>query len=262
MNCAATHRLGRTQVGPIACPSALCHRLYALCTMAYALSSPFLDHTGGLLHNETVTTTQDVPDHLAPGLKLVIVGINPGLRSGATGHHYAYAGNHFWPLLYASGLLPEPLTYAEDARVLEYGIGLTNLCHRTSREANELSREELAEGAASLRAKLESYRPRVVCFNGMGIYEAFVPQLRTHDPSRDGVGAMSRAATRAATRDPGAPRRTRITPGLQPETFGETLMYVVPSSSGRTAAYPRQAKLGYYEKLRDLLESLPSAVHT
>ncbi len=185
-----------------------------------------------------VTTTQDVPDHLAPGLKLVIVGINPGLRSGATGHHYAYAGNHFWPLLYASGLIPEPLTFAEDGRVLEYGIGLTNLCHRTSREANELSREELAEGAASLRAKLELYRPRVVCFNGMGIYDAFVPQLRPI----------------------GAPRRARITPGLQPETLGDTLMYVVPSSSGRTAAYSRPAKLAYYEKLRELLESLRAAV--
>src|SRR5688572_18510438 len=213
-----------------------------------------------------VTTTQDVPDHLAPGLKLVIVGINPGLRSGATGHHYAYAGNHFWPLLYASGLLPEPLTFAEDARVLEYGIGLTNLCDRTSREANELSREEMAAGAASLRAKLELYRPAVVCFNGMGIYEAFVPQLRTNDLSQDGVGAMSRVATRAATgavtREPGAPRRTRITPGLQPETLGETLMYVVPSSSGRTAAYTRQAKLAYYEKLRELLDKLPLAVRT
>jgi TDG/mug DNA glycosylase family protein len=189
------------------------------------------------LHNDPVTTTQDVPDHLAPGLKLVIVGINPGLRSGATGHHYAYAGNHFWPLLYASGLIPEPLTYAEDAQVLEYGIGLTNLCHRTSREANELTREELAEGAAELRAKLELYQPRVVCFNGMGIYEAFLPQLRPAD----------------------APRR-KVTPGLQPETLGDILIYVVPSSSGRTAAYPRQAKLAFYEQLKHLLDSLPTAV--
>src|SRR5918997_104774 len=108
---------------------------------------------------------QDVPDYLRPGLKLVIVGINPGLRSGATGHHYAFAGNHFWPLLYASGLIPEPLTFAEDYRVLEFGIGLTNLCHRTSREASELTRSELAAGAADLRAKLELYQPRVVCFN-------------------------------------------------------------------------------------------------
>jgi TDG/mug DNA glycosylase family protein len=185
-----------------------------------------------LAQNELVTTTQDVPDHLKPGLKLVIVGINPGLRSGATGHHYAYAGNHFWPLLYASGLIPEPLTYAEDYRVLEYGIGLTNLCHRTSREASELTRVELHEGAVELRAKLEMYSPCITCFNGMGIYEAFLSQLQASD----------------------APRR-RITPGLQPERLNATMMYVVPSSSGRTAAYPRQVKLDYLIKLRGLIES-------
>ena len=197
----------------------------------------FIDHTDGFGHNELVTTTQDVPDHLAPGLKLVIVGINPGLRSGATGHHYAFAGNHFWPLLYESGLIAEPLTYAQDVRTLEFGIGLTNLCHRTSREANELTREELSEGAAELRTKLELYKPRVVCFNGMGIYEAFLPQLRAAE----------------------SPRR-KVTPGLQPEKLGDILMYVVPSSSGRTAAYARSAKLAYYEQLRALLESLPAAV--
>jgi TDG/mug DNA glycosylase family protein len=122
--------------------------------------------------------------------------------------------------------------------VLQYGIGLTNLCDRTSREANELTKDEMAAGAANLRAKLELFRPRVVCFNGMGIYEAFVPQLRPN----------------------GAPRREKVTPGLQPETLGDALMYVVPSSSGRTAAYPRQAKLAFYEKLRDLLQSLPETV--
>ena len=94
-----------------------------------------------------------MPDYLRPGLKLVIVGINPGLRSGATGHHYAFPGNHFWPLLYESGLLPEPLTFAEDHRVLEYDIGLTNLVDRTSREASDLTRAEMQAGAEALRAQ-------------------------------------------------------------------------------------------------------------
>jgi TDG/mug DNA glycosylase family protein len=169
---------------------------------------------------------QDVPDYLRHGLKLVIIGINPGLRSGATGHHYAYPGNHFWPLLYQSGLLPEPLTFADDARVLEFDLGLTNLCDRTSREASELSREELATGAANLRDKLLRYQPHAACFNGMGIYEAFAGHKG-------------------------------IKPGLQPERLGETLLYVVPSSSGRTAAYPRQVKLAYLVQLRQLLDKLP-----
>ncbi len=84
--------------------------------------------------------TQDVPDHLRPGLKLVIVGINPGGRSGATGHHYAWPGNHFWPVLFEAGIITEPLTFAEDSRVLEWDIGLTNLCERTTRSADELTR--------------------------------------------------------------------------------------------------------------------------
>jgi mismatch-specific thymine-DNA glycosylase len=166
---------------------------------------------------------QDVPDYLRPGLQLVMVGINPGLRSGSTGHHYAYPGNHFWKLLYESAIIPEPLTYAEDYRVLELGIGLTNLCHRTSREANDLTKEELAAGAISLRAKLQDCRPRVVCFNGMGIYEAFSG-------------------------------RKRITPGLQAERLGDTMLFVVPSSSGRTAAYPRKAKLAYFLQLKALMQ--------
>ena len=175
--------------------------------------------------NNDYVTLQDVPDHLAPGLKLVIVGINPGVRSGATGHHYAYPGNHFWPLLYESGLLPERLTYETDYRALEFGIGLTNLCDRTTREANELTREELAEGAACLREKLQRYAPDVVCFNGMGIFEAFA-----------GV--------------------KKVRPGLQTESLGHTRLFVVPSSSGRTAAYPRPKKLEYYRELRDLIEGV------
>ena len=181
-------------------------------------------------NNEDVTL-QDVPDHLAPGLKLVIVGINPGNRSGATGHHYAYPGNHFWPLLNDSGLLPERLTYETDYRALEFGIGLTNLCDRTTREANELTREELIEGATSLRAKLLHYAPSVVCFNGMSIYAAF-------------AGAK------------------KVRPGLQAERLGGSLMYVMPSSSGRTAAYPRQKKLEYYRELRDLIDSIAIGANT
>lgn len=183
-----------------------------------------LDHTPPVTNNGDVTT-QDVPDHLAPGLKLVIVGINPGVRSGATGHHYAYPGNHFWPLMNDSGLLPERLTYATDYRALEFGIGLTNLCDRTTREANDLTKEELMAGALSLREKLLHYQPGVVCFNGMSIYQAF-----------------------SGTR--------KVRPGLQDERIGHSRLFVVPSSSGRTAAYPRPKKLEFFRQLRDLVESV------
>ena len=168
---------------------------------------------------------QDVPDYLGPGLKLVIVGINPGLRSGASGHHYAYPGNQFWPLLYDSGLLPERLTFAQDSRVLEYGIGLTNLVHRTTRSASDLTRPEMLAGAESLRAKLLHFRPRAVCFNGMGIYEAFSGHKK-------------------------------VQPGLQGERLEGSLLFVVPSSSGRTAAYQRPVKLAYLRQLKEIIDSL------
>ena len=176
--------------------------------------------------DQTIAAPQDVPDYLQPGLKLVIIGINPGNRSGATGHHYAWPGNHFWPLMYDSGLLPEPLTYAQDHRVLEYGIGLTNLCDRTSRQASDLTRAELRAGAESLRAKLNDYNPLVACFNGKGIYEVFSG-------------------------------RKNVPLGLQEEALASgTRCFVVPSSSARTAAYQRDAKLRYYRDLKALLDRL------
>ena len=114
-----------------------------------------------------------IPDYLRPDLDLVFVGINPGTTSAAAGHHYAGPGNHFWPLLYESGLVSEPLTYEDDARVLEWGIGLTNMVDRASPSITDLSLDELRAGAAVLRAKLLRYGPRVVCFNGKRIYEVF-----------------------------------------------------------------------------------------
>jgi TDG/mug DNA glycosylase family protein len=177
----------------------------------------------------TLAARQDVPDYLREGLELVIVGINPGRRSGATGHHYAFPGNQFWPLLFESGLLPERLTYADDHRVLEFGIGLTNLVDRTTRSASDLTREELRAGADALRAKLLRFGPKVACFNGMGILEAFSG-------------------------------RKKASLGLQPDMVGDTRLFVVPSSSGRTAAYQRPVKLDYLRRLRQLLEGLRTGV--
>jgi mismatch-specific thymine-DNA glycosylase len=173
---------------------------------------------------DAAPVTQDVPDYLRPGLKLVVVGINPGVRSGAARRHYAFRGNHFWPLMYNSGLLPVPLTHENDERVLEFDIGLTNLVDRTTRGMEDLSWDEMVAAGAVLRAKLLKYRPRVVCFNGMGIYQAF------------------------------AGSKKRLELGLQPQTLEGMLMYMVPSSSGRTAAYQMDAKLAYYRQLKELVD--------
>jgi len=162
-----------------------------------------------------------LPDYLAPELDLVFVGINPGRRSAETGHHYAGKGNHFWPLLYESDLVPEPLNYEDDWRAPEFGIGLTNLVARASPTMDDLSLKEMREGVAVLREKILRYRPGVVCFNGKRIFEVF------------------------------AGRRCQL--GLQPERVGRSRLFVMPSTSARTASYQRGDKLAYFRQLPDLL---------
>jgi len=168
-----------------------------------------------------IVVSQPLPDYLRPELELVFVGINPGLKSAETGHHYAGPGNLFWPLLFESGLVSEPLTYEQDARVLQWSIGLTNMVHRASRSVSDLSRDELKAGAEELRGKLVEYGPRLVCFNGKGIYEVF-------------VGHAARL-------------------GPQQERIGESLAFVMPSTSARTAAYQRADKLRFFEELYRLV---------
>ncbi len=163
-----------------------------------------------------------LPDILQPGLDVVFVGINPGLASAAKGHHYAGPGNHFWPLLYEARFVPQRLSYEDDRRVLDYGIGLTNLVGRPSRGSGDLSREEMAAGAERLREKLRRYRPRVVCFNGKTIYQAF------------------------------AGRRCEF--GVQQERAEGALAYVMPSTSARTAAYQRADKLRFFRSLKRIVD--------
>ena len=160
-------------------------------------------------------------DYLRPDLDLVIVGINPGTRSWAAGRHYAGPGNHFWPLLFESGLVTEPLTHAEDQRALEWNIGLTNIVSRATPSITDLSLEELRDGAAKLRRKLERYRPRVVCFNGKRIYEVF-----SGKPCAFGV---------------------------QPGRVGGATVFVMPSTSARTASYQRADKLRFFIELGEVV---------
>lgn len=110
-----------------------------------------------------------LPDHLAEGLDMIVVGINPGYSSALAGHHYAGPGNHFWKCLYLSGLVSRPMTAKDDANLLEEcRIGFTNMVARTTRSSANLKRQELQAGALLLRAKLTRYRPLIAVFNGKG----------------------------------------------------------------------------------------------
>jgi TDG/mug DNA glycosylase family protein len=111
-----------------------------------------------------------VPDVIAPGLVVLFCGINPGLYSAATGHHFARPGNRFWPALHRSGFTPRLLDPAEQERLLDLGLGITNLAERATAGAAELGAEELREGGERLVRKLRRYRPAWVAFLGLGAY--------------------------------------------------------------------------------------------
>jgi TDG/mug DNA glycosylase family protein len=160
----------------------------------------------------------------------VLVGINPGLRSGAVGHHFAGAGNPFWRLLHAAGLTPRLLSYAEDQRLAELGIALTNLCPRTTRTAAELTTAELARGRAALARKIARWRPAVVAFVGVSVY-------RTVCGVSGGPG-----------------------PGSKRETVAGARLFVVPNPSGLNASFPGfEDKLRWYRALRRFVDRLAPA---
>jgi TDG/mug DNA glycosylase family protein len=163
----------------------------------------------------------DLRDVVVDRPRLLLVGINPGLRSGALGHHFAGRGNPFWRLLHAAGLTPVLLDFSEDRRLAEYGIALTNLCPRTTRTAAELTPAEIARGRAALARKIARWRPATIAFVGVSLYRMFFPR-----PARGGAGA-------------------------KPETISGARVFVVPNPSGLNASYPGFAhKLIWFRRLR------------
>ena len=164
-----------------------------------------------------------LPDYLRRGMKLVVVGFNPGDRSARIGHYYAGRNNLFWPLLYDSGVVPELLEYRDDKRLIEFGIGLTDLVKRPTRGIEEIERHEFAEGRVLLAQKLEQYAPRVISFNGKLVYEKF------------------------------AQRRCKL--GLQKERLYGAQVFVLPSTSGQNAL-GRAQKLRYFRQLAAVLRRL------
>jgi double-stranded uracil-DNA glycosylase len=111
-----------------------------------------------------------IPDVIAPDLTVLFCGINPGLYSGATGHHFARPGNRFWPALHGAGFTTRLLNPSEKEKLLKSGYGITNLVARTTVSADELTAEELVAGRKRLEATTRRYRPRVVAVLGVGAY--------------------------------------------------------------------------------------------
>ena len=109
-----------------------------------------------------IADEQVLPDVIAGGLRVLFCGINPGMYSVATGHHFARPGNRFWPALFQSGFTPRLLAPSEQELLLVFRLGLTNVVSRASAKASELAAAELVEGGARLRRLCESFEPTFV----------------------------------------------------------------------------------------------------
>ncbi|HEX6384407.1 MAG TPA: G/U mismatch-specific DNA glycosylase [Anaerolineae bacterium] len=164
-----------------------------------------------------------VPDLIAPDLKVLFCGINPGLYSGATGHHFARPGNRFWPAIYAAGFTDRLLAPQEEHELLTYGYGITNMVERATATASELTAAELVAGRQRLAEKVEKYQPKVVAILGITAY-------------RTGFG------------------QPRATMGQQPEMIHQSLLWVLPNPSGLNAHYTPAALAEVYRDFRLAVE--------
>lgn len=164
-----------------------------------------------------------VPDVIAPRLRVLFCGINPGLYSGATGCHFARPGNRFWPALYAGGFTDRLLSPFEERELLKSGYGITNVVRRATAAASELSNEELIKGGRELQKKVRRYGPKVLAVLGVTVYRT----------------AFARPLAKL---------------GLQEETIGETAIWVLPNPSGLNAHYQPKDLARLFRELREAVE--------
>ncbi|MGH7869194.1 MAG: G/U mismatch-specific DNA glycosylase [Candidatus Dormibacteraceae bacterium] len=160
-----------------------------------------------------------IPDVLKPGLRVVFCGINPGLYSGAVGHHFARPGNRFWLALRGAEFTDRLLSPLEDCRLLDYGLGCTNLVSRTTARADELTPIELRAGARRLREVLAQHTPAWLAVLGIGAYrQAFL--------------------------------NSRALVGPQSVTIGTTRVWLLPNPSGLNGHYQLDRLIEHFTILR------------
>jgi double-stranded uracil-DNA glycosylase len=160
-------------------------------------------------------------DRIKPGVRILFVGINPGIRSSVTGHHFAGFSNRFWKLLFESGLVPEPITYEDDDRLPSFGFGITNICARPTPGIDTLLPEEYVVGRMKLRRKILRYKPAIVALVGVTVFRAMFPA-----------------------------RKGPVTLGLQAESIGNAAVFVLPNPSGRNANFTYTEMLAAFRALK------------
>jgi double-stranded uracil-DNA glycosylase len=163
-----------------------------------------------------------LPDVIAHDLEVLFCGINPGLYTAAAQQHFGRPGNRFWPTIHRAGFTPRLLHPSEQRELLKIGFGITNLVARATIAADELTADELTEGALMLERKVRRCRPRVVAIVGIGAYRA-------------------------------AFGRPRAKLGLQSETIGGAAIWVLPNPSGLNANYRPDDFVRLFRELREWL---------
>jgi TDG/mug DNA glycosylase family protein len=153
------------------------------------------------------------------------VGINPGVRSALTDHHFAGPSNRFWKLLFDAGLVPQRLTFEDDERLPEWGFGVTNLVPRPTPGIDTLAPGEYAAGLAVLRRKVRRWKPQVVALVGVTLFR-FVFTVKASEP---------------------------VTLGPQPQRFEGAEVVVLPNPSGRNANFSYEQMRQAFAGLRTLL---------
>ena len=151
----------------------------------------------------------------------MFVGINPGVRSALTGHHFAGFSNRFWKLLFESRLVPDRLTCEDDDRLHEWGYGITNIVARATPSIDTLRPDEYVGGRGRLLAKVRKYRPRVVALVGVTVFRSMFPEHNGPVPL-----------------------------GLQRETLGDSAVFVLPNPSGRNANFSYTEMLAAFKSLK------------
>lgn len=152
---------------------------------------------------------------------MLFVGINPGIRSSLTGHHFAGFSNRFWRLLFESGLVPERITYQDDDRLTEFGYGITNIVPRPTPGIDTIAPAEYGAGRMRLRRKILRYRPPIVAMVGVTVFRAMFPD-----------------------------RKDAVTLGPQRERIGDTEVFVLPNPSGRNANFSYAEMLAAFRRLK------------
>ena len=184
--------------------------------------------------NQRITTdytARRLRDRIAPGVRVLFVGINPGVRSAVTGHHFAGYSNRFWKLLFESQLVPERITFEDDDRLPEFGYGITNIIARPTPGMNDLRPEEYQVGAQVLMKKVRKFRPEIVALVGVTVYRALLLSL--------GDRAAAKRVVELGLQAPPVPVPARV--------------FVLPNPSGRNANFSYEEMLDAFRDLRRTL---------